>query len=425
MEKSILDICTKNIQEKIGIKKPDGILGNSDFEYISFLIEEKTKVRLSLSTLKRIWNDKYERLPHISTLNALAQFLDFENWQSFKKTIVLNNPSNSKNGNHLMNWRLLSITGIVIASIAIISCVIYYLHFYNKKNQTVPIPGSVVFKCRNSVHKGLPNSVIFEYNIDSYNADSFFINQTWAGLGKVRIYKNQHILTGIYYFPGCQIAKLIADTTVIKEIPIYIESDGWVGIISQENSNNFQIISKGIRHNGNLTINKDTLSYLGIDAYKLNTTQFRNMGNFGKITGDNCQIDTRIKVENISGSCPYFLFIIYDEKGQGGTIKFTTKGCISNAYAYFNGMGLNGRTYDLSEFGCDDITQWQLLSISIKEKHVEIKLNGKSVLKTNYSEPIGFIKGLTCLFNGIGSVDFVRIKSLDGKTIYQDEFNGK
>jgi len=57
MEKSILNICKKNIQEKIGVNKPDGILGNSDFEYISFLIEEKTKVRLSISTLKRIWND--------------------------------------------------------------------------------------------------------------------------------------------------------------------------------------------------------------------------------------------------------------------------------------------------------------------------------------------------------------------------------
>jgi hypothetical protein len=422
MEKSIVSICTKKIEDKIGIHKPGGTLTNSDYEYILFLIEEKTKVRLSLSTIIRIWNNQYDRLPHISTLNALAQFLDFENWQSFKKTIVNNNHSNSKNSFHFgIKQKSLVIFGIVLASLAIIFSLMYALRFkqFNSKSD------NVVFKSRTSIHKGLPNSVIFEYNVDDYKADSFFIQQTWEDFGKVQIYKNQHILTGIYYFPGQHVAKLIANTAIIKEIPIYIETDGWVGIISQENSKNFQIILKGIRHNGNLTINKDTLSYLGIDEYKLNTLQFCNVGNFGKSTGDNCEIDTRIKIENPSGSCPYFIFGMYDEKGQGVTIKFTTNGCISNAYAYINGMELNGRTNDLSNFGFDDVTKWQLLSITIKEKHVEIMLNGKSILKTIYSKPFGRIAGLIYTFNGIGSIDFVRIKSLDGKTIYQDEFNGK
>lgn len=47
-----------------------------DFEYLKDLIFEKTGTLLSLSTLKRLWKEKPGR-PHPSTLNAMANFLDF------------------------------------------------------------------------------------------------------------------------------------------------------------------------------------------------------------------------------------------------------------------------------------------------------------------------------------------------------------
>jgi hypothetical protein len=68
--------------------------------------------------------------------------------------------------------------------------------------------------------------------------------------------------------------------------------------------------------------------------------------------------------------------------------------------------------------------QWQLLSITIKEQHAEIRLNGKIILKTSYLKPIGRITGFSYTFDGTGSVDFIRVKSLDGNILYQDEFNG-
>ena len=92
---------------------------------------------------------------------------------------------------------------------------------------------------------------------------------------------------------------------------------------------------------------------------------------------------------------------------------------------YLNDTYLDGRRNDLSDLGCDDITRWQLLSISIKEQDAEIRLNGKSILKTSYSKPIGRITGFSYTFNGTGNVDFIRVKSLDGNILYQDEFKGK
>jgi len=58
---------------------------NQDFVILSEKIQEKTNVALSHVTLKRVWGKvKYESLPNTHTLDTLVQFLDYENWRSFK-----------------------------------------------------------------------------------------------------------------------------------------------------------------------------------------------------------------------------------------------------------------------------------------------------------------------------------------------------
>ncbi len=57
---------------------------NQDFEQLSERIMERTQIRLSVSTLKRIWGKvHYESLPAITTLNALAQFSGYKSWRDF------------------------------------------------------------------------------------------------------------------------------------------------------------------------------------------------------------------------------------------------------------------------------------------------------------------------------------------------------
>ena len=166
MEKTILKECTKKIEEKLGINKPGGGLNNSDYEYIAFLIEEKSKVRLSLSTIKRIWNDKYNRLPHISTLNALAQSLDFENWQSYRKTFI-QNPVSKSRVTIKINKKYLIPVVVVIASVVVIIAFVHSRSNHNIIEGNKNRQGEIIFKNRNSVTKGVPNSVIFEYNINN------------------------------------------------------------------------------------------------------------------------------------------------------------------------------------------------------------------------------------------------------------------
>src|SRR5580698_7809586 len=55
-----------------------------DLDYLCERIEESSGILISLSTIKRILNGQYNRLPQVATLNALSVYLGYADWQAFK-----------------------------------------------------------------------------------------------------------------------------------------------------------------------------------------------------------------------------------------------------------------------------------------------------------------------------------------------------
>ena len=70
----------RRVEEKVGreMKTP------KDFEFLSAQIFEQTRRTISISTLKRVWGyvDAYKSVRE-STLDLLAQFVGFNNFQHF------------------------------------------------------------------------------------------------------------------------------------------------------------------------------------------------------------------------------------------------------------------------------------------------------------------------------------------------------
>lgn len=55
---------------------------NQDFERLSEIMFQKTKIKLSISTLKRVWGKvNYTSLPSAITLNALAIYNGYGSWR--------------------------------------------------------------------------------------------------------------------------------------------------------------------------------------------------------------------------------------------------------------------------------------------------------------------------------------------------------
>ena len=78
-----LNICKQLIEKRLRWTSSDQWKQRDYFNLIR-LIEDKSGIRLSLTTIKRIWKPNYSGTPHPSTLEALTLFLGYQSWLDFK-----------------------------------------------------------------------------------------------------------------------------------------------------------------------------------------------------------------------------------------------------------------------------------------------------------------------------------------------------
>src|SRR4029453_15285213 len=83
-EREYINLCKQLIEEKFHFESDGGTLRQRYLEYLADIIEERSGIKLSLSTLKRVWKKDYDQTPHPSTLQALVSVLGFKDWQEFK-----------------------------------------------------------------------------------------------------------------------------------------------------------------------------------------------------------------------------------------------------------------------------------------------------------------------------------------------------
>src|SRR3984885_13103691 len=79
----LVKICMAELCKRAGFPDAEKLV-QRDLNFLSDSIESRTGVLISLSTIKRLLNGQFARLPQIATLDALARFLDFSDWQHFK-----------------------------------------------------------------------------------------------------------------------------------------------------------------------------------------------------------------------------------------------------------------------------------------------------------------------------------------------------
>ena len=81
---------------------------------------------------------------------------------------------------------------------------------------------------------GVPNTVVFRYDVRHLPGNDFMIQQYWDTHKRFEIDKSQQEATSIYYYPGYRRAKLLVNGQVIKEHDIHIKSVGGLVIIENE-----------------------------------------------------------------------------------------------------------------------------------------------------------------------------------------------
>ncbi len=165
-EQEFIDLLKKQIEQKYSFGNGHGY-SQRDLEIVGGLISEKTATLISLSTLKRFWKGSYSQRPQLATLDALAQLLDYKHWQDFK----------SVNRDHMPDITATKRSWLVTASIFFaLTATVFVFAFQRSNNGSkhpVKISGPVAFTAEKTVSVGIPNTVIFKYDLSNVTADSF------------------------------------------------------------------------------------------------------------------------------------------------------------------------------------------------------------------------------------------------------------
>jgi hypothetical protein len=423
-EKGYINLCKQLIEEKFHFENDEGNLRQRDLEYLADSIEERSGIKLSLSTLKRVWKKDYDQTPHPSTLQALVSVLGFKDWQEFKlkaepEHLIATPPK--KRVPSLKRWMVLP------ALLALV--VLFWLIAFRtgKLDKTKPlIKGPVTFTGNKTVSQGVPSTIVFNYDLRNVVADSFFFQQAWNNMEKVRIDPQEHYYSNIYYYPGFHKAKLIANDSIIKRFRVHITTNGWQPLVRYSVMDNVPVYIK--KNNpiikGALHVNRNDLTSSGVNVDKDFVLSYFNVHEFENITSDNFSLETKIVCDSSTNHpCPAFELVIICEENIF-FVDLTAKGCEHNIGVKMGEVYHNGTNSDLSAFG-RDLYKWQRLQVQVARKQATIYVDDKPVHTITFKNDFGKIMGLNYSFTGTGAIDYVKLKNGEGQLVYEDEFDQK
>jgi hypothetical protein len=393
---------------------------NYDFEKLSDAIQEVTGVRLSVTTLKRIWGRlKYDSAPTLTTLNALAQFAGFSDWRTFSQN------SDAQVAGAGKDVPPVSASGPTVATVVgrntryfwllllIPFGLLGYALIPAKKHVAAYTIDSTRFSFRadKMITEGVPNSVVFHYDAQAAPTDSVYIVQTWDITRKKLVPKNKKEYSTIYYYPGYFRAKLIIDTIVVKTHDLWITSGGWLCLAEDKPVPLYFKKEECATKNG-VEVDEEILKKYSLSLHpKAPRIRMFNQRDLGDLMSDNFVFETMIKSDFNQGTnvCQPVQVLIQC-KDDIIIIPFSAKPCIGDLFLAFCGAFATSKEADLSKFGAD-LTQWTKLRVETVNRHATIYVNGKRAYSLTFPNTPTGIVGVQYRFNGVGAVKDTKFES--------------
>jgi hypothetical protein len=418
-----------------------------DHEHVSHQIEAKTATLISVSTLKRLLNAEFSRIPQAATLHALAQYLGYPSWQEYKVGMrsTVDSPQSTVTGVEGDNAQPISIEGAetrvakdsvqrpgwlryaTLASGGVVAMAIVVLFIRYSAGSTIRHAELAAFSAQKVTDNDIPNTVVFHYNIDDVQADSFFIQQSWDVNRRVRVYKNTYTLTDVYYEPGYHVAKLMANDSVIRTVDVSIPTDAWFLCVKAPVPTSVpELLVKPTQP----VRSKDGIFRLDPTDPVLRQVDLNAEKNFVyayhpselTVNSDNYTFKTRLRVTEVKhNACPNLMVEILTQR-YFMFFRSAPKGCSGELFTEFGEKFLDGRKNDLSAQAYD-VTQWADVEVTVKNRTATVIINGQQAFTTTYKDASGFLTGLAFISNGIPEIDYIDLHSPDGTVFFHDDFD--
>ncbi|HEU4552207.1 MAG TPA: hypothetical protein VFS25_05210 [Chitinophaga sp.] len=378
---------------------------------MSDAIYDCTAVRLSVTTLKRIWGKlKYDSAPTITTLNALAQFAGYADWKDLTQrldqpdepeaTEVIAPPGKPPRKSRRL---VLGLAG----ALALAAVLCFFFMSAGEKGRRYN-PGQFEFSANKVITEGVPNSVIFNYTA-RVRPESLFIVQTWDMSRKTLVASNKHQHSAIYYYPGYFKAKLVADGQIVKTHDLWITSGGWLCLLENEPAPVY-FKKKECQQNGVVEVNAAMLERHG-NLPAGSRVRFFNQREMPGLMNDNFTFETQLKNDFDDGSnACHHTEVLIQCKDDIIFIPLTAKPCVGDLLLYCCGARVESKSADLSGFGCD-LTQWTSLRVEAVNKTVTVFVNNRKAYTLTFPNSPTEIVGVQYRFNGAAAVKETRFRS--------------
>ncbi len=390
----------QNIVEKTGWGPVTDWQGG-DFRRLGQLIFDKTHVNISESTLRRLLGRAdYPHLPSETSLNTLAIFIGYDSWRDFKMQAGAEPPKTT------IDWKF------IIAGVAMIVLVLLITVAFNHFKTNPAAPGFNYQFSSRPLTRAIPNTVIFNYKVDKHAAP-VYIQQSWDSRTRTKVAANENTYASVYYRPGFFQAKLLVGNKIVKEHPLIIPTDGWLGLIYREpvpvylNSSEFTTQDK-------LEVLPEVFANHGVklepDLYR---AELYNVGNFNPVDAGHFEFSAMIKSDYTSGTgvCGVVVAFLITN-GVPISLPVCNRGCVATI-GFYNGRGhVSGKTTDLSGFGAP-VSSWVKIAVKTTTGKLQLLVNNQVAYECPLP-PAGLkILGLAFGFEGGGAVKEVTLG--DGK----------
>jgi hypothetical protein len=385
---------------------------SKDFEILNQLIFEKTKVSLSSSTLRRVWGRvEYNHLPSGTTLDTLSKFAGFENWRAFLKAGISKDITEKTIPGTKIKQDIDLKSYFKITAILLVMALSGVLSFYLISNNRGYIdPDKYTFTSQ-KLAKGIPNSVIFNYDATASPSDSVYIFQSWDPRTRTLVRKDIHQFTSVYYEPGFYQAKLVVNGKTVKQHKLMIPTSGWLGLVENKPVP-FYLKASDFIFKDTLGLNLDAISQKnnGIDFHPT-VVKYYNVGNFNPVPLTNFSFNALVKNEYREGSaaCQFVSVSLITDSGPI-IISLSAKGCVSELNMICVNLIISGKTNNLSGFGVD-FSDWVLVSCKNTGNKIQYFINNKLAYEAPMPSYKVNIVGLGFRFQGTGAVKGIELQN--------------
>ena len=388
---------------------------STHFQRFSEKIYAKTEISISKRTIERVFSlmlkKKSNYTPRIDTLNAIAIYLDFKDWDDLLKN--LNDKAKATSDIDTETKRFTYPKYIFYVTLFVIATIGGLLFFLNAKStkQEYNIDLSKVrFEIKED-EIGVPGVVDVNYDISSMESDS--ISMRVSGQKKlIYLNKDSHKYRHNLKIPGYYTFYLLVNNKVVKSDSILCSSDNWE--ISAIDINNYYPIyfnEKGGLLNGFLTIKDEDLSVFN-NVLKLNQfwSKFILFKSF-ELPLNNLEFEVRLKtnLKKQKSRCHDLAIRLYGKGGQLGS-RFVSNGCSDKANIYVNKMKYNGWDLNLDKLETN-ISEWHVYKIKSNKDTVNFYLDDELLYHYPIDEPLNDLVGIIINTKGVGMIDYVKINS--------------